>query len=136
MLDYRKVNALAKDAARARRMAQLLLKSEDQEWTEWELDFLAAMSERREELTTRQAEKLLELEDACTWLDKVPGEGFSVRLLVKECYEARADLDEDDEAFIEALRAEGATRLRRRAVYRLMRCARAAGVVEREDAAA
>lgn len=136
MLDYRKVNALAKDAARARRMAQPLLKSEDQEWTEWELDFLAAMSERREELTTRQAEKLLELEDACTWLDKVPGEGFSVRLLVKECYEARADLDEDDAAFIEALRAEGATRLRRRAVYRLMRCARAAGVVEREDAAA
>lgn len=136
MLDYRKVNALAKDTARARRLAQLLLRSEDQEWTDWELDFLADMSERREELTTRQAEKLLELEDACVWLDKVPGERFSVRLLVKGCAEARAELDEEDAQFVEALRAQGATRLRRRGLYRLLRCARAAGVVDDEAAAA
>lgn len=130
MLDYRKVNALAKDTARARRTAQFLLKLDGQDWTDWEFDFLAAMTERREELTTRQAEKLVELEDAAVWHDKVPGEAFSVRLLVKGCYEARGDLEEEDAAFIEGLWARQATKLRRRGLSRLMRCARVSGVVE------
>jgi hypothetical protein len=131
MLDYRKVNGLAKDTARARRTAALLLKLEGQDWTDWELDFLSAMSERRDDLTTRQAEKLIELEDAAVWHEKVPGDGFSVRLLVKGCHAARFDLDsEDDVAFVEALWAQGAAKLRRRALSRLVRCARALGVIE------
>lgn len=131
MLDYRKVNALAKDTALARRTALLLLKLDGQDWTDWELDFLAAIAERREDLTTRQAEKLIELEDAAVWHDKVPGEAFSVRLLVRGCHAARFDLDnEDDVAFIEALSTQGATKLRRRALSRLVRCARVLGVIE------
>ncbi|MDX2203917.1 MAG: hypothetical protein NW223_14290 [Hyphomicrobiaceae bacterium] len=136
MIDYRKVSALAKDAARARRLAQFLLKTTEQEWTDWELDFLAAMTSREEALTTRQAEKLVELEEAATWLDAVPGLGFSVRLLVKGCHEARAELDEEDAAFVTALRAQGATKVRRRSLWRLMRIAREAGVVESEPKAA
>lgn len=139
MIDYRKVNALAKDTALARRTAQFLLKIDGQDWTDWELDFLGAMAERRDDLTTRQAEKLLELEEASVWYDKVPGERFSVRLLVKGCHEARGDLESDEDvAFVEGLWAQGATKLRRRALSRLVRIAREVGVIEgeaREEAA-
>ena len=131
MMDYRKIDALSKDVARARRLACFLLKIADMAWTDWELDFLEAMSQRAELLTTRQAEKLVELEDASTWFDKVPGEAFGVQLLVSSCHLARADLaNEDDVDFVERLHAERSTKLRRRALGRLARCARELGVIE------
>lgn len=129
MTDYRKIDALAKDVARANRLAAFLLRVADMSWTDWELDFLAAMESQRDVLSTRQAEKLVELEDAALWFSSV--EGFSVRLLVQNCFLQRADLaEEDDIAFVERLKAEGTTRLRRRALHRLLRCARALGVIE------
>lgn len=131
MTDYRKIDALAKDVERARRLAHFLLKIADMAWTDWELDFLEAMGQRTEPLTTRQAEKLDELEEASTWYDKVPGEAFSVQLLVRSCHLARADLaNDDDAAFVERLQAKRSTKLRRRALGRLSRCARELGVIE------
>ncbi len=131
MMDYRKVDALSKDVERARRLARFLLNIADMTWTDWELDFLAALAERGEPLTTRQGEKLVELEASAVWYDKVPGETFSVRLLVCNCHLARADLaNEDDAAFVERLQADGVAKLRRRALGRLMRCARELGVIE------
>ncbi len=131
MTDYRKIDALAKDAPRARRLAQFLLKLEDQQWTDWEVEFLMSMSEQKDVLTTRQGEKLVELEEAAAWFDKVPDEGFSVRLLVRHCHEARFELDDDEDIlFVEDLQAKGVTKLRRRGLQRLLRCARALGIVE------
>lgn len=131
MQDYRKIDALAKDTERARRLAQFLLKLQDTAWTEWELDFLEDMAGRNEPLSTRQAEKLVELEEAAIWLDTVPGLGFSVRLLVRNCYQARNDLEDDEDiAFIVRLHAEGTMKLRRRALGRLLRCARALEQIE------
>lgn len=131
MLDYRKIDALAKDCERSRRLAKFLLSLADAAWTDWELDFLEAMAVRNDPLTTRQAEKLVELEEEAVWYDKAPGDGFSVQLLLRACHQARADLAQDDDiAFIERLAAQGATKLRRRGLSRLLRCARELGVVE------
>lgn len=131
MLDYRKIDALMKDRERATRLARILLGAAEAPWTDWELDFLQNLAARSEPLTTRQSEKLLELEEASVWVEKVPGHGFSVRLLVRACHLARLDLEQDDDvAFIEDLQTRGVSKLRRRGVSRLLRCARELGVIE------
>ena len=130
MTDYRKIDALSKDVPRAKRLATFLLKLAEMSWTDWEADFLEAMAGRTEALSTRQAEKLVELEEAAIWHDKTE-DGFSVRLLVRNCFQQRADLGSDEDiAFIETLQAEACTRLRRRGLHRLVRCARSLGVIE------
>jgi hypothetical protein len=128
MLDYREINALQRDAGRARDLARFLLRIPDLDLTDWEADFLEHMSARREELTTRQAEKLVEVRDASVWHERV--DNFPLRSLVKSCWEMRHLLSEGDEEFIQRLHEEGAVRLRRRAAARLMRCARTAGEIE------
>jgi hypothetical protein len=129
MTDYREINALQRDPARAARMAQTLLALHDIAWTDWELDFLGSMSrESDEDLSTRQAEKLVELRDASVWHSSV--DGLSLRLVVKSCNEMRHLLSERDEEFVVRLREQGATALRRRDAARLMRCARITGEIE------
>lgn len=130
MMDYRKIDALSKDVSRSGRLATFLSKLPEMSWTDWEADFLEAMASRTEALSTRQAEKLVELEEAAIWHEKT-ADGFSVRRLVASCFLARADLESDEDvAFIERLHHEGCTRLRRRGLQRLLRCARALGVIE------
>lgn len=130
MTDYRKIDALSKDVSRAKRLAAFLLKVSEMSWTDWEADFLEAMAGRTEALSTRQAEKLVELEAAAVWHEKT-ADGFSVQVLVRECFLARADLASDENvAFIEKLNLEGCTRLRGQGLQRLLRCARALGVIE------
>lgn len=129
-MDYRKIDALSKDVSRAQRLAGFLSRLPEISWTDWEADFLEAISIRGEPLSTRQAEKLLELAEASVWHERT-ADGFSVRLLARDCFLARAELaGEADVAFIERLHAEGCTRLRRAGLQRLLRCARATGVIE------
>lgn len=130
MTDYREINALQRDPERARRLAQFLLALKDIEWTDWELDFLQDMAAREpdEDLTTRQSEKLVELRDASVWHEKV--DGFSLRLLIKNCNDMRHLLSEHDEEFVMRLKNEGAVKLRRRDAARLIRCARTTGEIE------
>jgi hypothetical protein len=128
MADYREINALQKDPARARAMAQGLFTLGDMEWTDWELDFLAGIGARQGDLTTRQGEKLVELRDEATWYTAV--DGFSLGALIERCHLLRDELPEPDAAFIARLRASGATRLRRKDARRLLRCARTVGEIE------
>ncbi len=129
MTDYREINELTKDPQRAAAIAQYLLKLADIAWTDWEADFLEDMVRRREPLSTRQAEKLVELREASVRYDKV--EGFVLAALIAKCWLNRHDLgSEHDVAFIERLKASGATSLRRREAVRLLRCARAIGEIE------
>jgi hypothetical protein len=130
MTDYREINALQRDPERARRLARFLRALADIAWTDWEIDFLQDMADRmsEEDLSTRQAEKLVELRDASVWYEKV--DGFSVRLLVKNCCEMRHLLCEHDEDFVVRLKNEGAMKLRRREAARLMRRARTTGEIE------
>jgi hypothetical protein len=128
MADYREIVEIQKDPARARSIAQFLSTLDDMEWTDWELDFLASIGSRREELSTRQGEKLIDLRDESAWYTAV--DGFSLKTLIDRCHLYRDELADHDAAFIERLRASGATRLRRKDARRLLRCARTLGEIE------
>ncbi len=128
MADYREINEIQKDPARARSVAQFLSTLDDMEWTDWELDFLHSIGTRREDLTTRQGEKLIELREEAVWYTAV--DGFSLKTLIERCHLYRDEVAEHDTAFVERLKATGATRLRRKDARRLLRCARAVGEIE------
>jgi hypothetical protein len=129
MTDYREINAIAKDACRARLIAEYLLKLGDIEWTDWELDFLDTMRAREELLSTRQAEKLVELRDDAVLYRKV--DGFVLNALIGQCFLYRDELNSDrDREFIERLKSSGQEALRKRDAVRLLRCARAIGEIE------
>jgi hypothetical protein len=129
MTDYRELNALAKDSARARTLAQYLLKLADIEWTDWELDFLEDRTRQEEELSTRQAEKLIELRDASVLHSKV--EGFVLKILLEKCVLYGCELGNDyDIEMMQRLKASGQTSFRRRDAARILRCAREIGELE------
>jgi len=128
MPDFREVHALQKDPARARSTAQYLCKLRDIDWTEWELDFLETISGWDRELSTRQGEKLLQLREAALWYDRV--DGFLLKSLIDACYVNRDELQDRDCEFIERLKLSGASKLQRRDASRVLRCARATGVIE------
>jgi hypothetical protein len=145
---------------RVRNLANSLLalaKTAEDIFTEWELTFLRDIAEQsasvialtakeRKEfkfskreaeallalrdfrLTSRQAEKLFEIRDASVLYRHIAG--ISVRNLIERCYEARLDLDEDDEQFIERLWRTGAAELRGTELSRLKRCSKQLGLLE------
>jgi hypothetical protein len=130
MASHIEMQRLAADPAAVQGLARHLLALPDARWTDWELDFLDHMATRREAepLTIRQSEVLVELRDNAKSYTSVGG--IAVRSLLHGCWIGRADLDEDDEAFVVALHDAGAVSLKRRALLRLMRCARQLGLVE------
>jgi hypothetical protein len=86
------------------------------------------MAARQQDLTTRQGEKLIELVDDAAWYTCV--DGFSLTTLIGRCHLLRDELAEADAAFIDKLKAEGVTRLRRKDARRLLACARNVGELE------
>ncbi|MGY4225010.1 hypothetical protein ACVMIH_002371 [Bradyrhizobium sp. USDA 4503] len=161
MASYREMHAVSSDPAKVRNLALSLLalaKTAESVFSEWELTFLRDIAEQsaeimslsREErkdfkfskeraqallalrdfrLTTLQAEKLFEIRDAAE-LHRDIG-GVSVRNLINRCYEARAELvDEDDERFIERLWRSGVGELRNNDLLRLKRCSKRLGELE------
>ncbi len=123
MASWREINEIGRDPARVHRLAEQLLAAHRNDLTEWELDFLESISQRGSsdlELTTRQAEKLVELRDSMKRYTNV--EGLNVKLMIDDCWMGRIDLDEGDEDFLNRVR--GRTSLRRGEVSRLLRCAR------------
>lgn len=151
---------MSSDPVRVRNLALSLLalaKTAEDVFTEWELKFLRDMAEQSAEimalspkerkefkfsedkaeallalrdfrLTTLQAEKLFEIRDAVE-LHRHVG-GISVSNLIKRCHEARLDLSEDDEEFIERLWNRGVSELRRNDLTRLKRCSKQLGYLE------
>ncbi len=127
MASYADIHRLMQNPAAASMMATFLLNLTDAEWSEWEVGFLEAMAGRTEALTTRQGEKLIELRDDAKTYKTF--DGFSVSRLVQSCWIARIDLAEDDEAFIDALKRQATTTLKRRPLMRLLRLARELGLL-------
>jgi hypothetical protein len=130
MASYTQMSRTAADPAAVQGMASFLLTVADADWSDWEVDFLEHMREHEgpEPISMRQREVLFELNDkARNYRDY---RGLSVRHLIRECWLARADLDEDGEAFINKLNGARPTGLKRAALYRLVRCARQLGVVD------
>jgi GAF domain-containing protein len=160
MASDREMLAVSSDPVRVRNLALSLLaltKTAEDIFSEWELTFLQDIAEQsakvialspkeRKEykfsenqaeallalrdfrLTSRQAEKLFEIRDNVTLHRDIKGIG--VRNLIIRCYEARLDLDEGDEEFVEELWKSGATELRTPALMRLRRCSIQLGELE------
>jgi hypothetical protein len=152
MATAREMHAVSSDPVKVRNLALGLLaltKTAANIFNEWELTFLRDMAERSAaiialspkerkdfkfsarqaearlalrdfRLTSRQAETLFEIRDTAILHRDI--NGVSVSNLIARCYEARLDLDEDDEKFIAGLWQRGATELRTPALMRLKRC--------------
>jgi hypothetical protein len=127
MTSFKEIERMKRDPDRARALAKSLLDIPD--LTSWEQPFLEDMQSQKGLLSTRQAEKLLEIRDQNAWASTIGG--FSVRSLLNACWEARYDLnDEDDITFIEGLKARGSSTARHREACHLLICARALRVID------
>jgi hypothetical protein len=123
MATYLDMQKLAQNPGAVTMLASLLLKSDAAEWTDWEIDFLESMANRRstDPISTRQREVLVELKNNASSHTKTR-DGQSVRALILRCWEARFDLDDEDEQFIVQLYESRATALKSRQLGRLQRC--------------
>lgn len=160
MASYREMHAVSSDPARVRNLALSLLalaKTAEDVFTEWEMTFLRDIAQQSAEvmslsskerkefkfskdraeallalrdfrLTTLQAEKLFEIRDATVLHRDI--NGISVRNLINHCYEARLDLNEGDEEFIEGFWKQGVSELRSDHLSRLKRCSKQLGELE------
>ena len=129
MSSYLQMQQLAQNPAAVQTLAQFLLSVTSVGWTEWEENFLHDMASRTspDAISTRQREKLVELRDDAQNYSKF--KSFSVAGLVRDCWIARFDLSEDDEAFIDGLKTNATTSLKKRPVLRLLRIARELGLI-------
>jgi hypothetical protein len=135
MASWREIDRMRKDPEGFRALAAHLL-TRIPDLTDWERDnFLPSIlhQSKKEEFTTRQSEKLLQIRDDYQSITGLPGK-FRVRLILQACKEARFDLSEDDEAWILRKVAINETTIRRKDVGKLMRCARQVHAIEEEYA--
>jgi hypothetical protein len=132
MATQKEIKRLGDDLAAVRRLANSLLEQGDCDWTAWELEFLDAMAARSSDapLSTRQREMLSALRDSARTYRLV--EGLSIPRLIDTCWLERFDLDDDDAAFIERLKAEQpVATLKHRPAYRLLAIARSLDLAPR-----
>jgi hypothetical protein len=89
-------------------LAAQLLGLPGSNWWEYAERFLRDVSEYpHPELNTRQAEFLLKLRDDKTTHHTIRG-GFSVAILIKNCFESRFELNSDEDIdFVESLHNSG-----------------------------
>jgi hypothetical protein len=123
MATYLDMQKLAQNPGTVTMLANYLLRVETVEWTDWEVDFLESMATRTstDPISTRQREVLVELKDNAT-SHTTTRDGLSVRTLILRCWEARLDLDEEDEQFVVQLYESKVTSLKSRQLGRLQRC--------------
>ncbi len=119
---------IAKDPAAVRSLAKRLLGIPNQDWSEWEVDFLEGKARFTgpDPLTMRQREVLFELRDDAEYVTH--HRDLSIAILIERCFLARDDLDERSAEFIESLK--GKTSIQRRKLGRLLRCCRQLGEIE------
>lgn len=140
MSNHRAMKELAENPAAIRALARHLLLIEPPPgsptaWTDWELDFLDDMAQRSsaEPLSERQREKLWQLKSNAERHGTI--DGFNVADLIARAWEARLDLDdEDDERFIDDLHASGTRTVTGGQRWRLLRICRDLGVVDAHHA--
>ena len=131
MATWQEINRVRRDARGARALAQRLLKVYPDALSSWELDFLGSLSITDvREFTTRQAEKLLQIRDDSEPVTKY--RGYSIASLIRQCYEARLDLNEADEEWVTEMRERSDSSIRRKHIGRLVRCARELCILEDE----
>ena len=132
MASHKEMHRIANDLQAVRSIAKSLLAHPDQEWTDWELDFLDSMLRFKGDypLTIRQCESLLELRDGVE--EVFTYNNFSIAALIEECRLRSYLLEEPYKKFILALQAASATSIKRRQLGRFLRCCRVVSAVEDE----
>jgi hypothetical protein len=133
MASWKEIDRVRKDPKGFRALAARLL-AHTPDLTDWERDnFLPSIMRQseKEEFTTRQSEKVLQIRDDYENVTQLPG-NFSVRLILRACNAARLDLSEDDEAWISQRIEISETTIRRKHIGRLMRCARQVDAIQNE----
>lgn len=133
-MSWREIDRIRKQPQAFRDLAARLLAAHGDELNEWETEFLEGKARVKvDEFSVRQAETLLQIRD-----DAEPvtiWRGFSITTLLRQCFEARADLSEVDEEWIVGLRDRDTASVKRRHIGRLARCASQLGFIENQDAA-
>jgi hypothetical protein len=130
MASWKEIDRIRKDPKAFRALAKGL-RTHISELTDWEKDFLSSIHNQsdKDEYTTRQSEKLLQIRDDYESVTELLG-GFSVKIILRQCREARLDLSEDDEEWILQRFEQSQTTIRRKHASRLRRCARQLGLIE------
>jgi hypothetical protein len=133
MASWKEIDRIRKEPKGFRALAKGLRAQFSDDLTDWEKDFLEGIASRdgKEEFTTRQSEKLLQIRDDYTSVSELPG-GFSVEIVLKECKGARLNLSEGDEQWVLQSYERSPTTIRRKNAGRLMRCARELHIIEQE----
>jgi hypothetical protein len=101
----------------------------DQDWTDWELDWLESELRRSPQYVPSDKEQAVLARIRRSATQFTGWDGYSVPELIKSAYDYRIDCDEWDQEFIEKLHRRGATKLRLREMARLVRLCRVAGVL-------
>jgi hypothetical protein len=109
MASWNEIDRVRKSANAFKPLAAQLLNLPNGKWWEYAERFLRDISEYpHPELNTRQAEFLLKLRDDKAIHFTLPRGGFNVAILIKNCFEARFELDDDDDIeFVESLHRSG-----------------------------
>jgi len=133
MASWKEIDRIRKDPKGFRALAKGL-RAHISALTDWEKDFLTSINNQsdKEEFTTRQSEKLLQIRDDYESITEMRG-GFSVKIILRQRREARCDLSEDDEAWILQRFEESQTTIRRKYAGRLRRCAGELGLIEDDE---
>ena len=133
MVSWREIVRVRKDTNGARELAKRLLKIYPGEFTDWEKDFLESITNYTElfAFTTRQSEKLIEIRDDAEPIAQY--RGFSVAVLVKQCFEARLDLSDADAQWIVELCERSTASIKRKHIGRLIRCARELTIIDEDS---
>jgi hypothetical protein len=125
------IERIRKDAERWKSLVQQLLRYDDSVLEQKDSCFLDSLSLRDwlDELSYLQAEWLLDIRDSVQIVPEF--RGYSVRYLVRCCYENRFGFDsEDDQAWLVELYQSGKTSIRKNQAKRLYYMAKDIGEVE------
>ncbi len=121
---------MSRDLDEVRRTATYLLTLYRVSLTEWEIDFLKSMTanDAGGPLSYRQTEKLLQIrndyEEVSTY------RGISIARILRDCWDARLDLEEDNAEFVDRLKAANKEQIVRRHLGRLVGCAIQLNLIE------
>jgi len=120
----REIEQFRSDPVRWRALARQLPRAGLEAFTDWELDFLEGLPNRKwlEQLSHRQAEILLGIRDDVETVSSY--RGYDVKWLCSVCHANRLDLDEEDQAWVEQLHAASRVAMRRKDARRLLNLAR------------
>jgi hypothetical protein len=129
MTDWREVERFKSSPEDAHHTAQRILSSYGTTLNDWERKFVGSLADKApRSLTTRQAEKLIEIRDGARGWRVV--DGVSLERLVRACFENRLELGESDEQFFLTVHGRLPAVYTRAEAIRIVRCARELGEIE------